>query len=269
MKTPKAPPAPDPLKTAQAQTGMNIDTAIAQQLVNMTGQNTPDGSLSYDQSGYTSFTDSNGKTYQIPKYTANQTLSAGQQELYDIGMGTQKNLAQMGQDQSAKIASLLSQPLDINNEDTEARLYELGSKRLDPQFARDEEALRTRLVNQGVRVGSDAYNAEMGQFDQRRNDARNQLLLSGRGQAVQEQLTERNAPINEISALMSGSQVSQPNFTGTPQSGVSGTDYAGLVGQKYAADTANYQQKVQQQQAALGGLFGLLGKAPQAAAGFF
>lgn len=269
MKSPKPPPAPDPKATAQAQTGTNIDTAIAQQLVNMTGQNTPQGSLSYDQSGFTTFTGSDGKTYQIPKFTANQTLSAGQQELYDIGMGTEKNLAQMGQDQSAKIASLLSQPVNLSNDATEARLMELGSKRLDPQFARDEAALRTRLINQGVREGSDAYNAEMTRFDQGRADARNQLLLGGRGQAVQEALTERNQPINEITALMSGSQVSQPNFTSTPQSGVAGTDYAGMVRDKYAADQANYQQKVQQQQAALGGLFGLLGKAPQVAAGFF
>jgi hypothetical protein len=269
MKSPKPPAAPDPKAVAAAQTGMNVDTAIAQQLINMTGQNTPEGSLSYDQSGFTSFTGSDGKTYQIPKFTANQTYSPGQQELYDIGMGTQKNLAQMGQDQSAKIAQLLSTPLDINNEDTEARLYELGSKRLDPQFARDEEALRTRLVNQGVREGSDAWNNAMKNFDYSRNDARNDLLLRGRGQAVQEQLTERNQPLNEVTALMSGSQVSQPNFTGTPQSGVQGTDYAGMVRDKYAADMAAYQQKAQQQQAAMGGLFGLLGKAPQVAAGFF
>lgn len=261
MKTPKAPPPPDPLKTAQAQTGMNIDTAVAQQLVNMTNQNTPDGSLNYIQDGFNTYVDSSGKTIKIPKFTANQTLSAGQQELYDIGMGTEKNLAQMGQDQSAKIAQLLSQPVNLSNDATEARLMELGSKRLDPQFARDEAALRTRLINSGIREGSDAYNAEMMRFDQGRNDARNQLLLSGRGQAVQETLTERNQPINEITALMSGSQVSQPNFTSTPQAGVAGTDYAGMVKNNYDAQVAQQQMKNANNQALMGGLFGLAGSA--------
>ncbi len=36
-----------------------------------------------------------------------------------------------------------------------------------------------------------------------------------------------------------------------PQTGVANVDYAGLVGDKYAADVANYQNK-------MGGLFGLV-----------
>ena len=51
---------------------------------------------------------------------------------------------------------------------------------------------------------------------------------------------------------MSGSQVSNPaQMSGaTPQAGVGGVDYTGLVNQKYQADLA-------QSQAAMGGLFGL------------
>ena len=71
--------------------------------------------------------------------------------------------------------------------------------------------------------------------------------------AVSEALAQRNQPLNEISALMSGSQVSNPATMGaapmaTP--GVGGVDYSGLVGQKFAADTSAYQSK-------MGGLFGL------------
>lgn len=261
MKSPKAPAPPDPIKTAQAQTGSNIGTAISQQLVNQTDQVTPDGSLTYSQNGTTAFTDAFGKTHYIPKFTATQTYSPGQQNIYNIGQETETNLAEMGRDQSAKIADLLSKPMDFSNDAIESRLWELGSKRLDPQFARDEAAMRTRLINSGIREGSDAWNSEMSRMDQGRNDARNQLLLGGRGQALQEMYAERSNPINEITALMSGSQVNNPNFTSTPQAGVAGTDYAGMVKNNYDAQVAQQQMKNANNQALMGGLFGLAGSA--------
>jgi hypothetical protein len=57
---------------------------------------------------------------------------------------------------------------------------------------------------------------------------------------LNEILAERNQPLNEISALMSGSQVAQPTFTNTPQTQVAGVDYGGMVNN-------NYQGQVQQQ----------------------
>jgi hypothetical protein len=259
MKTPKAPAPPDPVATAQAQTGMNIDTAIAQQLVNQTDQVTPDGSLSYTPNGFSEYVDSSGRTIRIPRYTANQRLSTAQQGIYDTNTQTEQNLATLGRDQSGRLNTLMSEPVNLNNEATEARLFDLGTRRLNPEFERDEAALRTRLINSGIREGSAAYNAEMGRFDQRRNDAVNQLLLQGRGQAVQETLTERNQPLNEITALMSGSQVSMPNFVTTPQSGVAGTDYAGMVRGNYEAQQNQYNQRLASRNAMMGGLFGLAG----------
>ena len=49
---------------------------------------------------------------------------------------------------------------------------------------------------------------------------------------------------------MSGSQISQPNFVNTPQTGVGGVDYTGLVNNQY-------QSQLQSSQAKMGGLFGL------------
>jgi hypothetical protein len=267
MKTPKAPPPPDPVKTAQSQAGMNVSTGISQQLLNMTNQNTPDGSLSYDQTGSSSYVDPFGKTINIPRFTATQTLSPQGQQLHDVGQQSEINLATLGRDQSARLGGLLDRPISLGNEETEARLMDLGSRRLNPQFARDEDSMRTRLINQGIRQGSDAWNTEMDDFGQRKNDAMNQLLLGGRGQAIQEQLTERNQPLNEITALMSGSQVSQPNFVNGPQTSVAGTDYAGMVKNNYDAQVAQQQMKNSNQQALMGGLFGLAGTASSAAMG--
>src|SRR3546814_4409337 len=64
----------------------------------------------------------------------------------------------------------------------------------------------------------------------------------------------RNQPINEITALLSGSQVSNPaSMSGpSPQTQVGGVDYAGLVNQ-------NYQNQMNAYGAKMGGLFGLAG----------
>lgn len=261
MKAPKTPPPPDPVKTAQAQSAMNIDTAIAQQLVNSTNQVTPQGSLTYTQDGFNTFVNDAGKTVKIPKFTSTQTYSPDQQKLYDINTQADINTATLGRDQSAKLVDLLSRPVDLNNDAVESRLFDLGTKRLNPEFARDEEALRTRLINSGIRQGSDAYNSEMEMFNQRKNDALNSLALSGRSQALSELLQERNQPINEITALMSGSQVSAPNWAQTPQAGVAGTDYAGMVRDNYNQQLQRAQMKAQSQNAMMGGLFGIAGAA--------
>jgi hypothetical protein len=255
---PKAPAAPDPEKTASAQTGTNIGTAIANGYLQNVNQVGPDGTRTYSQTGTKKWTDPmSGKVYNIPITTATTALSAAQQGIYDTNQSTQQNIANIGKEQSARIQGLLSSPVDLNNEAVEARLNELGSKRLDPRFARDEEALRTRLVNQGVREGSAAYDAAMNNFGQTKNDAYNNLALTGRSQAVQEALTARNQPINEITALLSGSQVSAPQFQNIQNPTAATVDYAGLVNQNYQNQLGAYNAKMGQTNGILGGLFGL------------
>jgi hypothetical protein len=254
---PPAPPAPDPAATAAAQAKMNRETAITQFGLNAVNQITPDGSLTYKQIG----TWPDG----TPRYEATTALSKPQQAIYDTNQQTQQNFANIGRDQSARIGDLLGTPLQLGNEATEARLMDLGMKRLTPQFERNQEALRTRLLNSGIREGSDAWNAEMSRMSQSENDAITQLLLSGRAQANQEIMAERNAPINEITALMSGSQVSNPNFVSTPQTQVAGVDYAGMVQNNYNNQMQAWQQQNQNSNAMMGGLFGLGGTLGSAA----
>lgn len=264
MNNVAAPTPPDPNATAAAQTGMNRDTALSTQLTNMTNQNTPSGSLNYNQTGNNTYVDSTGKTVSIPQFTATQSLSPAEQGIFNTGEQTKQNLADIGQQQSAKIGGILGTNVDLSNNAVEGRLMDLGSKRLDPMFARSDDALRTRLTNQGIMPGSQAWNAEMTQAGQTKNDAYNQLLLTGHGQAVQQALTERNQPLNEISALMSGSQVSQPNFTNTPQTQVAGVDYGGMVNQNYQGQVQQQQIAQSGQNALMGGLFGLAGTAATA-----
>lgn len=247
MKTPKS---PDPKETAAAQAGMNVDTAQAQQLTNMVDQVGPDGTLKYSQNGSNTFVNSQGQTVTIPKYTATTTLSDAQQAIKNQTDAAELNIGTIANDQSGFLKDYLNKPWSYSNQDTENWAYDLGSQRLDPRFAKEEEALRTRFANQGVTEGSAAWNNGFNELNQSKNDAYNNLMLTGRQQAFTESLQQRNQPINEISALLSGAQVSMPNQISTPQANVAGVDYSGLVSDKYKSDMAAYQSK-------MGGLFGL------------
>lgn len=258
MDSPSPPPAPDPVATANAQQNLNQNTATTQQLLNMTNQVTPEGSLTYNQTGSNTFTGADGKTYTVPQFTATQTLSPENQKLFDLNNTSKLNLGQAGVTATDKINSILGTSFN-GDKATEDKLDALASARLDPQFAKDQAALQTQLSNQGIKIGSAAYNDAMTQFGQTKNDAYNQLYLNGNQQAFNQALTERNQPLNEITALMSGSQVSNPSYASTPQTSVGGVDYTGLVNNNYNAANQQYQTQVSQNNALLGGLFGLGG----------
>jgi hypothetical protein len=248
MKTPKA---PDPVKTAEAQSGLNRDTAITQQQLNMVNQVTPDGSLTYNQTGQSSFTDSKGQQVFTPTYTATQTLSPEQQALKAQTDAASLNIGKLANTQSGFLNKYLAKPFEYKTSDAENYAFELGRKRLDPMLARNKDQARTQLINSGIRPGTPAYDQAYRQLTEQQSDAYNQLALNSQSQGFNQALTERNQPLNEISALMSGSQIQSPQFTNTPSTGVAGVDYTGLVNQKY-------QSELQASQAKMGGLFGLL-----------
>lgn len=237
-----APKPPDPAKTAAAQAQSNKETAIAQYGLNATNQITPQGNLSYTQIG--KWEDG------TPRYQATQTFSPEQQKLYEQQTMLGGKLNDLAIGQTDRLSGVMSQPINLNNEATESRLMELGRKRLDPIAAQRKASTEADLINRGIRPGTEAYNRAMTAVGQQENDAYNELLLKGRAQSVQEALAERNQPINEISALMGGGQVTTPQFVNTPQPGVNGTDVAGITNNAY-------QQKMQGYQSNMSGLLGL------------
>jgi hypothetical protein len=246
-----SPNYPSPGKTAQQQGAVNQGTAITQQLLNFVNQRTPYGSLDYKPTGTYSYTDpTTGKTVNLPSFTATSTLTPAQRHLNNQSQRFDRITNRIGIAQAGRIQGLLSKPLNLNNNAVEARLMELGRKRLDPIWNDKQAQLTQQMQNRGIAAGSQAYDAAQHNFDYGRNDAYNNLLLTGRGQAVNEALTQRNQPINETTALMSGGQVQQPNFVNTPNVGVQGVDLAGMKNAQYQGQNANYQ-------AMLGGLSGL------------
>ena len=111
-----------------------------------------------------------------------------------------------------------------------------SKKRSDGEFAQAGLAAQVAQAQSG-------FNAQ--------NMARNQFM--------NEQFAMRNQPINEISSLLSGSQINNPNFVNTPNNQIPTTDVAGLINTRFSQDFGIYQQETQQQQALMGGIFGMLG----------
>ena len=241
----KPKPTP-PRETSAAQTGTSVSTAIANAFLGNIDENTPDGTKTFQQTGSYTFTDPyTNETYTVPRFTMNQTLSPQQQAIKEQQDRASLGLSTLGANLTDQLGGQLTNNFTLDNESTEARLFDLGSRRLDPMFARRDEDLRTRLANQGIKAGSQAYDREMGLLGEQRNDAYNQLLLTGRGQAAQEQLTEDNQRINQISALLSGGQVSQPNFmTSARMPTIQTTDNANII--------ANYDQQRMRRAAMMG-----------------
>jgi len=123
----------------------------------------------------------------------------------------------------------------------------------------NQTGLNNAAIQQGNanRAGQAGFNNQaVGQgFNQQQGAANFQN--ANREAALQELLTLRNQPLNEISALMSGSQVSRPQQLHSPQVNIPTTDYAGLVQNNFANQQAIYQQQVAQRNNVLGGIFGL------------
>ncbi len=238
-----APKPPNPAVVAREQSRLNKETAVTQSQLGQVNQTTPTGSLSYEQIG----TWPDG----TPRYSATQALNPQSQGLFDTLMNT-----------SQQVASGIGAPIEqaelqtsVGPDDFSAdrlRVEESLFNRLNPQIDRARSAQEADLIARGVRPGSAAYDRAYSNLGQQENDLRSQIVLAGgqeqsrqfadalqsgmfSNQALQQmfqnRMSARQAPINEIGALWSGAQVNQPNYVNTPQPGVAGVDYAGLVNQ--------------------------------------
>jgi hypothetical protein len=260
MSSPSPPTPPDPTATAAAQTGTNVSTAIANAALKNVNQVTPYGNLNYDQTGSKSVTDgATGSTYQVPTYTATQTLSPQEQAIFNQTEAAKGNLAATANNSSSFLQSYLGKPADLNtmNQATADNLTSLGKSRLDPQWQSNQTAFDTKMANQGIAPGSQAYDSAYRDFNSAKNDAYNSLYLNGQNTAFSQAQASRNQPINEITALMSGSQVTQPNYAQTNMPTIPTTDYAGIVNNNYNQQMQGYQSQLSQNNSLMGGMFSL------------
>lgn len=206
---PKAPPPPDPYKTADAQGEVNKETAIAQANLNRVNQVTPQGTLTYNQIG----TNPDG----TPQYEQVMQYSPEQQALYEQQNQVAQALGGLAQDNIGRVADAQQDPFSFDGM-TEARnvnfnpntiqtdvgytpqfqgqiadagdvvrsaggdfnetssaasdaVYNQLASRLDPQYQELEQRMRDRLINSGISENSEAFNREMDRFARQRTDA--------------------------------------------------------------------------------------------------
>lgn len=290
-KSPSPPPAPDPAATAAAQGAANVETAIAQNLMNRTNQTSPFGNITYNQIGSQKVGDKD-----VPLYEQVTTLSPSGQRQLDLTNQLSESALGVGNTAFGNVASQLQTPFNptglpaLNTDAGAARekavndLYGLQTKRLDDRLGREQSALETRLANQGIQQGSEAYTNAMKDFNYGKNDAYDQAMatalaqgtstaqaenamnLGNRQQGFQEQSYQRSLPLNELSALLGFSGgVSNPQFNPVPQTGVANTDVAGIIGNNYANQMNAYNAAQARSQGFTNSLMGLGGSLGSAA----
>ena len=140
---------------------------------------------------------------------------------------------------------------------------EAGFQNAAQQQAYDQAMGRGSFANsaQAQQNSQNAALAGFGNAGQAQNLAQQQSIFNAsnaqRNQYMQEQYQQRQQPLNEITAMMTGSQVANPNWLNTPSSQIATTDFAGIMNQNFAQQSQNYQTAQSGWNAAMGGLLGL------------
>jgi hypothetical protein len=163
--------------------------------------------------------------------TVTQTLSPEQQALYTQRTATQQQLGQVAGQGAQALQGVVGTPVDFsgapqtgNYETTRQTVIDAMMGRANEDYTKRIDNDRSNLVAAGIPISSKAYQDNQQMTERSRNDARQQAEIAGgnaasqaygmdadrRRQAITEMLAQRQTPLNEISALLSGSQVSNP-----------------------------------------------------------
>lgn len=330
-----APAAPDPYKTADAQTGMNKELAQFNADLNRTNASNPYGGSEWvkDANGVWTqneyfapeVTSAINKQMEAANTTADALSSAGQRARDSLSTPFQFNYdgiaapTSMPTLDTSGVQGIVQDAPTYDSTYRDGVIKQVGDYlqgNITDQYNRDAEQTRNRLALQGFSIGSDASNVEQSLAaktrDQAINDARvkaiatgqdvansdyaNRMtgfnstnaartqalanLLSTHGAQVNDTTTqqglandqynqqysaannERSRYLNELTALMSGSQIT-PFSTGAKggnaTSMASGTDLTGLVNQQYGQQLDSYNAAQARSSGTLGSVLGAAG----------
>jgi hypothetical protein len=146
--------------------------------------------------------------------------------------------------------------------------YGQSTSRLDPRFHQEEDALRARLLNQGLDENSEAFKGAMGEFGQQKNDAYTSAMnsaisqgtaagdsifrnnLAAHSSGLGDLLTGRGQALGELGQLQQFLQ--QPGFN-------SGPNYLAALGLQDNANRQFAQDGNDQRNDSINGALNLLG----------
>ncbi len=279
----KSPDPPDYAAAAEAQGESSLQNIQAQTQANRPNQYTPWGSSEWTQQGN--------------QWQQNINLSPQQQQALDAQMGVQTGRSELAQGLIGRAGEEVMEspewdPLNLNGvgdasdtrQNAEDAIYGRASSRLDPMWNQQQEATESRLWNQGLRPGDQAYDDAMGNFDRGRTDAYQTAMdaaimgggqeasrdfgmdLQRRQQGIAELLSRRGLSVNEMNALLTGQQVSTPNMPNVERAGsAQPVNYLGAAQGQYGAELDQFNAG----QMGTQGLFSGLTGAATAAAPYF
>lgn len=214
--------------------------------------------------------------------TITQTFSPEQQALYDQSNATKLQLSQLAGTGADALQGVVGTGVDFSGapqtsdyNTTRRNVIDAMMSRANEDYGKQTDQTNSDLVAAGIRPGTKAYADRMQMIERSRNDARAQAEVAGgnaasqaygmdsarRQQAITEYLAQRQTPLNEISALMSGSQVSNP-FATPGYSASANVQPAPIFGATQAAGqygTDVYNAQAGQAGNVMNGLFGLAG----------
>jgi hypothetical protein len=261
---PSAPAAPNYAAAAQETAQGNIEAARQATAANRVNQRTPYGNLDYAITG--------SDPYGNPTWTATQTLSPQQQQLLDYQNATSIGLGKIAGQGLGYVENMLNTPFNTSALPTTGfnpsqSYQDAYMQRLAPQLQQGRDQLQQQLANKGIDIGSKAYENAMRMQNQRENDLLATATTQGFGvgqqarqQALQEQAYLRNEPLNTLSAVRTGSQVTGPQFVNSAQQATTaGPDLLGAAGMQYNAQMGDFNAKQAAQQNFNSGLMGLAG----------
>lgn len=233
-----APPPPDYAAAAQQTAAGNLDAAKYATKANRANQYTPYGSLEWQDLG-------------DDKWSQSVKLTPEGQALLDQGNKTSQNLANLQDQASSRVReqqqagwgdnNLVRSPFNPGETAQDAIM-----RRTQPMLDRSRASAETRLANQGIQQGSEAWRNAQSDIGRNENDAYSQAALQGistgqqaRQQGIQEQQYFNTRDLNQLNALRTGSQVQNPAFGGYAQQATTqGSDMLGAANSQYNAELA-------------------------------
>ena len=221
---------------------------------------------------------------ELGGWSTSYDLTPAGQATFEQNQALQQQLGGIAGTAANRVQDTLSQPftpnvapiqtaIDPRYDQNGQQVTDALMSRLQPSLDRGQAALFNQAINSGNLPGSAGYANAQDQYNRQANDARMQAVLAagpeqqrqfnmglasanlanqGRGQSMNEQIYQRNLPLNETSALMSGSQVQMPPISQQPT-----IDYSGMVNNQYLGQVAGANQQTAANNQFTQGLFGI------------
>lgn len=291
-----APDAPDYEKLAKQQAQIQAQLIDKTTRANRVNQVTPFGSLTFtrapdvfDEAGYNAALKDYNQQIKASKKSAGRNVNSAYTNLFQASSPFQKsggivpikpskaNFMQSNSDDWTATTELSPQMQGILNENVSSKRLAYESlldslqnspinagetaqqailRRVNPQLDIQENQLRQRLINQGLRPGTEAWNRELEIMGRNRNDAYSQAALQG----IDTQFRANAMPLNLINSYLSGAQVTLPQFQGyAQQANQTAPDLLGAAQSQYANALNSYNASQASNSNMLGGLFSLGG----------